>query len=39
MGDNSAARGSELILRIYELKVFKNIYSLKLQNNISRDGI
>ena len=39
MGDNSAARGSELILRIYELKVFKKIYSLKLQNNISRDGI
>ena len=24
MGDNSAARGSEIILRIFELKIFKN---------------
>ena len=36
MGDNSAARGSELILRIYELKIFKKIYSLKLQNSLAR---
>ena len=25
MGENSAARGSEIILRIYELKIFKKI--------------
>ena len=36
MGDNSAARGSELILRIYELQIFKKIYGLKLQNSLAR---
>ena len=36
MGDNSAARGSELILRIYELQIFKEIFGLKLQNSLAR---
>ena len=29
MGDNSAARGSEIILRIHELDIFKKIYEKK----------
>ena len=36
MGDNSAARGSELILRIHELDIFKKIYGKKLQKSVSR---
>ncbi len=36
MGDNSAARGSEIILRIYELEIFKKIHRLKLEKNVSR---
>ena len=36
MGDNSAARGSEIILRIYELKIFEKIHGLKLEKNVSR---
>ena len=36
IGDNSAARGSELILRIYELQIFKEIFGLKLQNSLAR---
>ena len=36
MGDNSAARGSEIILRIYELKIFEKIHRLKLEKNLSR---
>ena len=26
MGDNSAARGSEIILRIYELEIYSKLY-------------
>ena len=36
MGDNSAARGSELILRIHELDIFKKIYEKKLQTSLAR---
>ena len=36
MGDNSAARGSKIILRIHELEIFKNIHSKKLESNIRR---
>ena len=36
MGDNSAARVSEIILRIYELKIFEKIHRLKLEKNLSR---
>ena len=36
MGDNSAARGSELILRIFELKIFKKLQERKLHKNVNR---
>ena len=36
MGDNSAARGSEIILRIHELDIFKKIYEKKLQTSLAR---
>ena len=36
MGDSSAARGSEIILRIYEISIFSSFSSLKLLPNVSR---
>ena len=36
MGDNSAARGSEIILRIFELKIFKKLQKQKLHKNVKR---
>ena len=36
MGDNSAARGSEIILRIYELEIYSKIYKKKLEINVNR---
>ncbi len=36
MGDNSAARGSEIILRIYELQIFKLLHRKKLDKLINR---
>ena len=36
MGDNSAARGSEIILRIYELEIYRKIYKSKLDINVNR---
>ena len=36
MGDNSAARGSEIILRIHELDIFRNINHKKLENTLTR---
>ena len=35
-GDNSAARGSEIILRIFELKIFKKLQERKLHKNVKR---
>ena len=32
MSDNSAARGSEIILRIYELEIYSKIYKKKVGN-------
>ena len=36
MGDNSAARGSEIILRIFELKIFKKLQEQRLHKNVNR---
>ena len=36
MRDNSAARGSEIILRIFELKIFKKLQEQKLHKNVNR---
>ena len=36
MGDCSAARGSEIILRIAELDIFKTLSRKKLSNNVNR---
>lgn len=36
MGDNSAARRSEIILRTYELKIFDQIHQSKLGKNVAR---
>ena len=36
MGVNSAARGSEKILRIFELKIFKKLHDQKLHKNVNR---
>ena len=36
MGDNAAARGSEIILRIYELQIFKLLHRKKLDKLINR---
>ena len=36
MGDNSAARGSEIILRIFELDLFSKLHKKRLEPNISR---
>ena len=36
MGDNSAARRSEIILRTYELKIFDQIHQIKLGKNVAR---
>ena len=36
MGDNSAARGSELILRVFELDIYKSIYDRKLNKHVNR---
>ena len=35
MGDNSAARGSEIILRIFEFKIFKKLQEQKLHKNVN----
>ena len=36
MGDCSAARGSEVILRVYELNIWKNLCSKHLNKNVLR---
>ena len=36
MGDNSAARGSKLILRIFELDIYKKMYDRKLNKHVNR---
>ena len=36
MGDCSAARGSEMILRVHEFEIWKKIFSLKLQSTVFR---
>ena len=36
MGDNSAARGSEIILRIYKLEIFRKLNYSKFDKNVSR---
>ena len=36
MGDNSAARGSEIILRIFELDIFGKLHEKGLESNLTR---